>query len=186
MVAIVMRSRFSAAERRAVRVAERRAAELVSAFYVLSPREWSRMPYEVRTTQQLTPTERHIAALAEVRCYGVRRTVGERVLAEHDLYRICLNDERILAHAGHREQARCHRGGDAISRSWPRPPCRRRTGTRQVPGSAAALNRQGRAIEKRRRNYVRAARSRRRRSAMRTEMALACPGGQVTAKSANR
>lgn len=105
MVTIVMRSRFSAAERRAVRAAERRAAELVSAFYVLSPREWSRMPFEVRTAQQLTPDELEVAALAEVRCYGVRRTVGERVLAEHDLYRICLNDERILAHAGHRDRA---------------------------------------------------------------------------------
>jgi hypothetical protein len=46
-------------------------------------------------------------------------------------------------HAGHREQARCHRAALAISRCWLGVAIAARTGTRQVPGSAAAVNRQG-------------------------------------------
>ena len=97
MVTTGMARRFSAAERRQVRAAERRAAELVSGFYVLSPREWSSMPFEVCTAGDLAPEELDSQALAQVRCYGVRRTLGDRVLAEQDLYRICLYDDRILA-----------------------------------------------------------------------------------------
>jgi hypothetical protein len=91
-----MRKAFSAIERRQVRDAERQAAELVSRFYVLAPREWARMPYEVRTLEQLSDTEVRDGVYAHVLCYGVRREIGARVVAEHDLYRICLQDHAIL------------------------------------------------------------------------------------------
>jgi len=94
-----MRSVFSTRQRRQVWDAERRAAELVSRFYVIAPREWQRMAYEVRTLDQLAPDEITDAALAQVLCYGVRREVGERVLDERDLYRICVQDHRVLDHA---------------------------------------------------------------------------------------
>ena len=91
-----MRQAFSAIERRQVRAAERRAADLVSRFYVLAPREWARMPYEVRTLEELDDMEVRDGVFAHVLCYGVRRELGARVVAEHDLYRICLQDHAIL------------------------------------------------------------------------------------------
>jgi hypothetical protein len=83
-----------------VRAAERRAADLVTRFYALAPREWGRMRYEVRTLDQLDATDITDRALAQVLCYGVRREVGDRVVAEHDLYRICLQDHRIPGACG--------------------------------------------------------------------------------------
>lgn len=94
-----MRRVFSPTEKQKVAEAGRRAADLVSRFYVLARREWAAMPFEVRTLEQLEPAEIDDSAYAQVRCYGVRRTVEGRVVAEHDLYRICLHDERILDHA---------------------------------------------------------------------------------------
>jgi hypothetical protein len=92
-----MRTAFSPHERRQVGAALGRAADLVSRFYVLAPREWAQMPYEVRTLAELAPAEVHDGIFAEVRCYGVRRQVESHVVAEHDLYRICLQDHEILA-----------------------------------------------------------------------------------------
>jgi hypothetical protein len=86
-------------ERYQVDAAERRAADLVSRFYVLAPREWGRMPYEVCTHEALAPGELCEGALAHVVCYGVERRVGSRVVAEHDLYRICLQDPTIIERA---------------------------------------------------------------------------------------
>lgn len=91
-----MRVAFSEIERRQVRAAERRAADLVSRFYVLAPRELARMQYEVRTLEELDDVEVRDGVFAHVLCYGVRREVGARVVAEHDLYRICLQDHAFL------------------------------------------------------------------------------------------
>ena len=93
-----MRERFTAGQLRAVRAVERRAADLVTRFYRLAPREWDTMPYEVRTLRHLAPGEVVDSALAHVLCYGVRRTIDDRVVAERDLFRICLQDHRILRH----------------------------------------------------------------------------------------
>jgi hypothetical protein len=94
----VVRERFTAGQIRAVRAVERRAADLVTRFYALAPREWHAMPYEVRTLRHLAPDEVVDSALAHVLCYGVRRTIDDRVVGERDLFRICLQDHRILRH----------------------------------------------------------------------------------------
>ena len=99
MVSVGMRRTFSKAERYQLRDAERRAADLVSRFYVVAPREWRRMPYEVRTVEELEPEEIDDGSFAQVRCYAVRRTVGGRIVDEHELYRICVHDHEILRHA---------------------------------------------------------------------------------------
>ena len=65
-------------DRRQVRSAARRAADLVSRFYVLAPREWSAMPYEIRTVAQLRSEEVRDDVLAQVLCYGVERRVGSQ------------------------------------------------------------------------------------------------------------
>lgn len=90
-----MRIQFSRREQQLVHAVERRAAQLVSQFYVLAPREWERMPYEVRTLESLRPEEIHDGVLAQVLCYGVRREVDD-IVREHDLFRICLQDHTIL------------------------------------------------------------------------------------------
>jgi hypothetical protein len=72
------------------------AAELVGDFYVLAPREWDRMHYEVRTLSELAPEEVCDEAFAQVLCYDRVRHAGPAVAERHDLYRICLQDHRIL------------------------------------------------------------------------------------------
>jgi hypothetical protein len=54
------------------------------------------MPYEVKTLRTLDSSEVTDTALAQTVCYGFRREAGPLVLEEGDLYRICLQDHRIL------------------------------------------------------------------------------------------
>ncbi len=79
-----------------VRRARERAASLVSDYYRVAPREWQQMPYEVKTLRALDSSEISDHALAQTLCYEYRREAGPFVLAEGDLYRICLQDNRIL------------------------------------------------------------------------------------------
>jgi hypothetical protein len=88
--------RFGRAELRAVEQAREIAAELVGGFYVLVPREWERVHYEVRTLSDLAPEEICDEAFAQVLCYDCLRSVGSEVIEKHDLFRICLQDHRIL------------------------------------------------------------------------------------------
>jgi hypothetical protein len=88
---------FGRQELRTVERAHAEAAAMVSAFYVLAPRERERMHYEVRTLRQLAPEEITDDALAEVRCYDCERRVGGETVNRRDLYRICLQDHRILS-----------------------------------------------------------------------------------------
>src|SRR5215467_6979171 len=82
------------------RQARRTAEELVTDYYRIAPREWQAMPYEVRTLRALDSSEIVDTALAHTLCYTFRRQAGTQsgtmVLAEGDLYRICLQDHRIL------------------------------------------------------------------------------------------
>jgi hypothetical protein len=87
---------FGRRELKSVERAHAEAADLVSAFYVLAPRERERMHYEVRTLRQLAPDEVADDAFAEVRCYDCARLVGAQLVDRHDLYRICMQDHRIL------------------------------------------------------------------------------------------
>jgi hypothetical protein len=87
---------FGTSELKAVAHAREQAAALVGDFYVLAPREWARLHYEVRTLSQLAPAEISHKAFAQIFCYDCTRRVGETVLARHDLYRICLQDHCIL------------------------------------------------------------------------------------------
>ncbi|HVF88801.1 MAG TPA: hypothetical protein VNH22_01965 [Blastocatellia bacterium] len=94
------RSCFSAGQMRLVHSARARAASLVSDYYRVAPREWWRMPYEVKTLQTLNSSEITDSALAQTVCYDFRREAGPVVIAEGELYRICLQDHRILQAAG--------------------------------------------------------------------------------------
>jgi len=87
---------FNPLQLRSVRQARARAAALVSAYYCVAPREWQRMPYEVKTLRALDHSEVTDAALAQTVCYNFKRAAGSLVLKEGDLYRICLQDHRIL------------------------------------------------------------------------------------------
>lgn len=73
-----------------------RAAKLVSEYYQVAPREWLKMPYEVRTLRSLESSEITDKALAQTVCYAFKRQAGSIVVKEGDLFRICLQDHRIL------------------------------------------------------------------------------------------
>ena len=88
--------RFGKAELKAVQRARADAEALVGGFYVLAPREWECMRYEVRTLGELAPEEVNDRAFAQVLCYDFTRRVGQTVIDRRDLYRICLQDHRIL------------------------------------------------------------------------------------------
>src|SRR6185369_15918178 len=87
---------FNPAQLRTVRQARERAAALVSEYYCVAPREWRQMPYEVKTLRALNHSEVTDAALAQTVCYNFKRAAGPLILEEGDLYRICLQDHRIL------------------------------------------------------------------------------------------
>lgn len=82
-----------------VSAARERAAGFVSAYYRVAPREWLRMPYEVRTLRTLDSSEVTDSALAQTVCYAFKRQAGDVLVEEGDLFRICLQDPRILVAA---------------------------------------------------------------------------------------
>ena len=75
------------------------AASFVSDYYRVAPREWLQMPYEVRTLRSLHSSEVTDSALAQTVCYAFKRQAGSVVVEEGDLFRICLQDHRILGAA---------------------------------------------------------------------------------------
>jgi hypothetical protein len=76
--------------------ARKRAQSLVSDYYRVSPREWQRMPYEVKTLRALRSSEVTNQGLAQTVCYEFTKQAGQHILSHGDLYRICLQDDRIL------------------------------------------------------------------------------------------
>ena len=76
-----------------------RAETLVTEYYRVAPREWQQMRYEVKTLRLLDSSEVSDRALAQTVCYGFERKAGPTVLEEGELYRICLQDHRILSAA---------------------------------------------------------------------------------------
>ena len=87
---------FNSFQLKIVRQAREQAANLVSSYYRVAPREWKQMPYEVKTLKALDSSEVTDTALAQTVCYGFKREAGSIILEEGDLYRICLQDHRIL------------------------------------------------------------------------------------------
>ena len=87
---------FNSAQLRIVNRTQERAAKLVSDHYRVAPREWLKMPYEVRTLRSLDSSEVTDNALAQTLCYAFTRQAGSIVVNEGDLFRICLQDHRIL------------------------------------------------------------------------------------------
>ena len=92
--------RFSPTELAQVQKAEQEALDLVRGFYVLAPRELGRIRYRVCTLDELEPMEVVDGALAHVLCYQKQRWRGDRALDPSDIYRICLQDDRILDLSG--------------------------------------------------------------------------------------
>ncbi len=87
---------FGKAELKAVEQAQKGAEELVGGFYVIAPREWERLHYEVRTLSELAPEEVCHQAFAQVLCYDCVRCIGADIIEHNDLYRICLQDHCLL------------------------------------------------------------------------------------------
>ena len=87
---------FRKQELKVVERAHAEAEKLVSNFYVLAPRERQQMYYEIRTLASLAPEEITDSAFAEVRCYDLVRRIGNELIDRRDLYRICVQDHRIL------------------------------------------------------------------------------------------
>ena len=83
-----------------VRSASEWAESIVTDYYRIAPREWKEMPYEVRTLRHLKSSEIVDTALAHTLCYEVKRAVGNFYFGETELYRICLQDHRILNASG--------------------------------------------------------------------------------------
>jgi hypothetical protein len=94
-----VRHHFNPAQLKLVRQASQRAAELVTDYYRIAPREWENMRYEIRTLRALAPSEITDAALAQVLCYDFKRQLGQTLLDQGEIYRICLQDHRILGAA---------------------------------------------------------------------------------------
>jgi hypothetical protein len=61
------------------------------------------MPYELRTLRSLASDEVTDCALAQTLCYRFSKQVGNVVLQQGDLYRICLQDHKILELAKRRQ-----------------------------------------------------------------------------------
>jgi hypothetical protein len=72
------------------------AQSLVTDYYRIAPREWQSMRYEVKTLSGLRSSEVADHALAQTLCYSFCRQAGLLVIEQGDLYRICLQDHRIL------------------------------------------------------------------------------------------
>jgi hypothetical protein len=89
--------RFNCNELQLVQCSVAESRKLVSDYYALAPREWARMRHEVKTQGELEPAELNESVLAHVVCYEYTRSVGRQILETGDLYRICLQDSRILA-----------------------------------------------------------------------------------------
>lgn len=87
---------FDSLQLRIVRSARERAERLVSDYYRVAPREWQRMPYEVKTLRALRSSEVTNQGLAQTICYEFKKQTGQHILRQGDLYRICLQDDRIL------------------------------------------------------------------------------------------
>lgn len=88
--------KFRDIELGAVHRARATAEKLVGSFYVLAPHEWERIHYEVRTLDELAPEEICDQAFAQVLCYDCTKRAGTTILFQRDLYRICVQDHRIL------------------------------------------------------------------------------------------
>ena len=88
---------FNPVQLRIVTYTRKRAARLVSEYYRVAPREWLRMPYEVKTLRSLNSSEVTDQALAQTVCYSFKRQAGSIILKEGDFFRICLQDHRILS-----------------------------------------------------------------------------------------
>jgi hypothetical protein len=91
-----MRRTFDAEHFPLIERARRHAERLVWTFYVLSGRESERIRYEVKTLRDLHPGEVRDDALAHLVCYECVRRVGAHVVQQYELYRICLQDHRLL------------------------------------------------------------------------------------------
>jgi len=87
---------FTDAQLAKVEATSREARDLVGDYYAVAPREWARVRSEVRTLAELCPEEIVDHAFAQVLCYEFTRSLDGDVIDKGDLYRICLQDHRIL------------------------------------------------------------------------------------------
>jgi hypothetical protein len=86
---------FTKEELQLVKAATQKAEHFVRRYYVLAPREWNHIHYEVKTQTELEPTEMLDSVLAQVVCYQYVRKINEK--PQHkDLYCICLQDRKII------------------------------------------------------------------------------------------
>jgi hypothetical protein len=90
------RNRFGDAELKVVRAQLGNAESLLSHYYCISSREWSKYPYEVKTLADLQQGEISPGSFATVAKYQSISPQGSPVNKQIEYFGICLQDHNIL------------------------------------------------------------------------------------------
>jgi hypothetical protein len=88
---------FEESELRVVNEAVAIAEEITSNAYKISPAEWGRRRYDIKTLTDLTPDEVIDGPFAQIIRYVGRKPETSLSSSEYDFYKICLQDHTILA-----------------------------------------------------------------------------------------
>jgi hypothetical protein len=70
--------------------------EMTSNVYKMSPSEWGRQRYDIKTLADLTPDEIIDGPFAQIIRYVGRKSETSLSSSEYDFYKICLQDHTIL------------------------------------------------------------------------------------------
>ncbi len=73
------------------------AEEMTSNAYKVSPAEWGRQRYDIKTLSDLTPQEVIDGPFAQIIRYVGRKPETSLSSSEYDFYKICLQDHTILS-----------------------------------------------------------------------------------------
>jgi hypothetical protein len=87
---------FEKDELRLVNEAVAIAEEMTSNAYKMSPAEWGRQRYDIKTLADLTPHEVIDGPFAQIIRYVGRKSETSLTSSEYDFYKICLQDHTIL------------------------------------------------------------------------------------------
>ncbi len=95
---------FSAKQMEIIEAAESRALEIVSNAYKMSESQWLRNRYDIKTLKDLERKEIVDGPFAQIIRYESKKHPASLGSSVHDVYRICLQDNAILAVAAQYRQ----------------------------------------------------------------------------------
>ncbi len=95
---------FSAQQMEIIEAAESRALEIVSNAYKMSKSQWLRNRYDIKTLKDLERKEIVDGPFAQIIRYESKKHPASLGSSVHDVYRICLQDNAILAVAAQYRQ----------------------------------------------------------------------------------